>query len=602
MVIPINTFTIHNIIGFMVAGSLAVTFYIVYIKSGRHLLDLLSANFIFCAAMMCLASFLSDNVVPAGMSTLGWPNGPTADALARSTLFYHRLHWTFALLMIPTQLHFVLRYCDCRGFLFKNIRWAYVLACLAVPLIWTPMWFTVADAPMADTSSWNVAIPWMPDIGYPLLPFLLTWYWLLLYSVVRLWQANRRQSVSSSESLMHRGMVLAAFVVQLVLGVADLVFVLVEYNGISLVPLGAIPMGILLTIALTRTRMAIDRQREHLRQEKAVLLESVQQPLLYLTDDLKIHWANSTAAVLSEMASSELPGASLDDCFGDIDMKEILPSIRQAIDTGLSQQIETVFHEMPWVLYISPVSSKGRAPRGVILLATDVTQIKEAEQILRTANAKVLAAREEERGRVAMDLHDSIAQSLVATQLQLKSKLMQLDAKPDITASLADAADQCGALAREIRQICHDLYPPTLDILGLVSSLNILIKQYRSAGKQCEIVVSDQLQKARFSRDIEISLYRIAQEAMNNAVRHGQAQRIELQLDRQDGELQLTISDNGTGFDATDISRYGMGVGSMKSRINGVGGDLQILSKPGQTIITAVVRCAQSPDRPAERP
>ncbi|MDP7290433.1 MAG: hypothetical protein QGH94_20800, partial [Phycisphaerae bacterium] len=109
MVIPINTFTIHNIIGFMVAGSLAVTFYIVYIKSGRNLLDLLSANFIFCSAMMCLASFLSDNVVPAGMSSYGWPNGPTASDLAGSTLFYHRFHWAFAVLMIPTQLHFVLR-------------------------------------------------------------------------------------------------------------------------------------------------------------------------------------------------------------------------------------------------------------------------------------------------------------------------------------------------------------------------------------------------------------------------------------------------------------------------------------------------------------
>jgi len=579
----------------MVAGSLAVTFYIVYIKSGRHVLDLLSANFILCSALMCLASFLSDSVVPAGMSSWGWPGGPTAEDLANSTLFYHRLHWTFALFLIPGQLHFVLQYCNRRGFLLRNIRWVYVIAWLAVPLVWTPIWFTAGEVPLAPTSSWNVAIPWMPDIGYPLFPFLLTWYWLLGFSVVRLWQSNRQVRLSSSESFMHRGLVLLAFVFQLLLGVVDLVFVFVGYNGISVVPLGAILMGVVLTVALTRTRMAIDRQRRQLQQEKAALLESVQQPLLYLTGDLKIQWANSTAAALSGMAAGEPCGASLTDIFGDIDQEIILPSIRQAMETGRPEQHEMAFKEQSWILYISPVSGSGQDCCGVILLATDITQLKEAEKVLRNANAKVLAAREEERGRVARDLHDSIAQSLIATQLHLKSNAMQLDGKSGGAASLTSAAEQCGILAREIRQICHALYPPTLDVLGLARSLKLIIAQCSSAGKECEVFVADELRKARFPKDIEISLYRFAQEAINNALRHSQAERIEVHLSHRRDELSLVILDNGIGFDTTDLSRYGMGMNSMTSRIEGVGGNLQVFSRSGETRIEARVECNPLP-------
>jgi len=575
----------------MVAGSLAVTFYIVYVKSGRHILDLLSANFIFCSAMMCLASFLSDNVVPAGMSSYGWPGGPSAEVLSYSTIFYHRLHWAFALLMIPTQLHFVLTYCDLRGLLHRNIRWVYTAALAAVPLVWTPLWFIARAEPAAETSSWNVAIPWMPDVGYPLGPFLLIWYWLLIYSVVRLWQSTRRDRLSVSESLMHKGTVLSAFIVLLVLGVADLVFVLVGYNGISLVPMGAIPMGVLLTLALTRTRMAIDRQRAQLRQEKAALLESVRQPLLYLTDEMTIQWANSAAAKFCGMKVVDMRKVSLPDAFADMDQNAIGPLVRKALQTGETQQTETTFNQGAWILYVSPVSDPGLKPCGVILLATDVTRIKEAEAAVRDANAKVLAAREEERGRVARDLHDSIAQSLIATQLQLKTSVIEAQADQKPTPLLSSAADRCGALAREIRQICRNLYPPTLDILGLARSLNILIEQYESTRTKCRVLVTDELRAIRFSPDVEISLYRIAQEAVNNAVRHGDAECIELQLSGRNGKLILTITDNGSGFDAGDTSTFGMGLGSMRSRIDGIGGNLRISSEPGQTHIEASVEC-----------
>jgi len=275
--------------------------------------------------------------------------------------------------------------------------------------------------------------------------------------------------------------------------------------------------------------------------------------------------------------------------FSDMDPDAIGPLVRKALQTGETQQTETTFSQGSWILYVSPVSDRGLKPCGVILLATDITKIKDAEAALRDANAKVLAAREEERGRVARDLHDSIAQSLVATQLQLKTSVIEAQADQRLTPLLSSAADRCGALAREIRQICHNLYPPTLDILGLAKSLNILVEQYESTGTKCRVLVTDELRAIRFSPDVEISLYRIAQEAVNNALRHGDAESIELQLSRRDGELILTITDNGSGFDAADASKFGMGLSSMASRIDGIGGDLVISSEPGRTRIEASV-------------
>jgi len=146
MVLPFNAFTLHDLLGFTANGFLAVTFYLVYFKLGRRRLDLLSANFIACAAGSCLSYFLSDNVVPAGMPSTGWQHGPTAQDLAYSTLQYHRLSWLFAMLSLVAQLHFVLEYSQRWPWLRRRIHWVYVLDFALIPLIWTPLWMEMPRA------------------------------------------------------------------------------------------------------------------------------------------------------------------------------------------------------------------------------------------------------------------------------------------------------------------------------------------------------------------------------------------------------------------------------------------------------------------------
>jgi NarL family two-component system sensor histidine kinase LiaS len=138
------------------------------------------------------------------------------------------------------------------------------------------------------------------------------------------------------------------------------------------------------------------------------------------------------------------------------------------------------------------------------------------------------------------------------------------------------------AIIREMRLISHGLYPPTLESFGLASAL-----KYMASECQTPVVVHcpEELEEQRFPPGIEICVFRIAQESLQNALRHSQATRIDLHLSYEDGELVLNMIDNGVGFDADQVSGKGQGLGllSMNDRTITCGGKLNITSKPGQT-------------------
>ena len=135
------------------------------------------------------------------------------------------------------------------------------------------------------------------------------------------------------------------------------------------------------------------------------------------------------------------------------------------------------------------------------------------------------------------------------------------------------ASKRCGDLGKEVRQISHQLYPPALDLLGLAAALDEVLTPYRTASIEASITSHQEVRTVRLPQDTEVALYRIAQEAINNAVRHGKAKKIDIELRSVGEEFVLSVTDNGSGF---DVAKKGLGLGmtSMKSRITGVGGKL----------------------------
>mgnify|MGYP006273256493 CR=1 FL=1 len=214
----------------------------------------------------------------------------------------------------------------------------------------------------------------------------------------------------------------------------------------------------------------------------------------------------------------------------------------------------------------------------------DLTDARRAQAELRQARRRQVLAAESERRRLAAEMHDSIGQQLTALHLALRGRLAE-QADMDIH-RFANAVE---ALIREVRQISHGLYPPTLESMGLAAALRQLRSAPAAGGPEVNVVCDEELHLLRLSPEAEIALFRIAQEALNNAMKHANASRVDVVLERDENRLMLTIADDGKGFD-TQQTEPGLGLGSMAERADAVGAKFLIDSGEGGTQVTVVAQ------------
>jgi signal transduction histidine kinase len=242
------------------------------------------------------------------------------------------------------------------------------------------------------------------------------------------------------------------------------------------------------------------------------------------------------------------------------------------------------------VLWIAATITAVRDDAGKVVhldaLLEDVTERKLAADALREAHAKLLNAREDERRRLATDLHDSLGQSLVALHLAIQSAYVghERQLNGELLAVLRSAAERCTTLIQEVRHICHGLFPPVLETLGLEAALRGLTRDCQGKLKAALDYPGD-LAGCRFDPTVEIVLYRIAQEAVHNALRHSGARRLNLTVASEDGRIRLEIADDGCGFDPQRAEVNGLGLTTMRQRARAVSGDFAIDSSPRGTCV-----------------
>ena len=231
-----------------------------------------------------------------------------------------------------------------------------------------------------------------------------------------------------------------------------------------------------------------------------------------------------------------------------------------------------------------------RGDRHILLTLHDITERKQAEKMMQALHRQLITAREKERSRLARELHDSIGQSLVAMRLAMQTTISGANHCMDepMLSTLTAAADKCNSLIGEVRTICHGLYPPALESLGLLAALRGLARECQSQ-VQVSVECLEPMESTRFPSEVEIELFRIAQEAASNALRHSHARQILLSLVYEDGQAVLTIADNGAGFDPDKTLDAGMGLNTMRDRAQTVGGQLTIDSRPGGTRVSVRV-------------
>jgi PAS domain S-box-containing protein len=237
---------------------------------------------------------------------------------------------------------------------------------------------------------------------------------------------------------------------------------------------------------------------------------------------------------------------------------------------------------------------------GYIGTAIDVTERKLAEEALSTVSQKLIEAHEEERSRIAGELHDDIGQRLALVSVRLGVLKQSPPASAaDLDQELGEVYQQVGDLASDIQALSHGLHPPKLELLGLDAAVAGLCEELSKRHGLTIDVHFENIPKA-LPPEISLCLYRVVQEALQNVVKHGGSRRAHVFLNGHSNTINLTVKDSGVGFHPHAAMRGpGLGLTSMKERLKVVGGQLSIHSQQGHGTTIRAVAPVRVPLKPA---
>jgi two-component system sensor histidine kinase UhpB len=206
--------------------------------------------------------------------------------------------------------------------------------------------------------------------------------------------------------------------------------------------------------------------------------------------------------------------------------------------------------------------------------------LRESYARLRGLNQELIAAREEEASRIARELHDDVGQRLAIVSIML-SRLRRTIGEAAGQSEIALLQEQTSSIGRSLRQISRQLHPAELEHVGLSHSIQLKCEEIQEAtGMDIRLLNGDDT--ASVPSDVALCVYRVAQEALNNVVRHSGARRVDLSLRCRGEELFLEVADDGQGFAPSGPERRnGLGLRSAAERVHAVGGLLSVDSAPG---------------------
>jgi PAS domain S-box-containing protein len=262
--------------------------------------------------------------------------------------------------------------------------------------------------------------------------------------------------------------------------------------------------------------------------------------------------------------------------------------------------------EFPVEASISQVSVGGKKVFTVIL--RDITarkraerELRESRERLRQLSASLQAVREEEKARIARELHDELGQALTGLKMDLAQLVTQLTPEQQGAIGQANAMKTLiESTVASVRRIATELRPLMLDDLGLVATIEWLVNDF---SRRTGIAVDLNLPGAEFEVDPELStaLFRVLQESLTNVVRHADADHVRVTLSGSDHDVRLTVQDNGKGISGShENGPKTFGLLGMRERANMLGGELAVESNPGAgtSIVMIVPRPIRAPEAP----
>jgi PAS domain S-box-containing protein len=244
--------------------------------------------------------------------------------------------------------------------------------------------------------------------------------------------------------------------------------------------------------------------------------------------------------------------------------------------------------EYRWVLDLGvPRFNQDGSFAGYIGSCIDVTDRKLAEEALSGVNSRLIEAQERERARISRELHDDISQRLAMLTIELEQLGQKFfDSPPDLLHRVARLRNQSADIATDVQSLSHELHSSKLEYLGITTAMRAFCHEF-SDQQNVEVVFAHDEIPRTLPQDISLCLFRVSQEALQNAVKHSGVRHFDVELRCASDAIQLTVRDSGSGFDPEGASKtQGLGLVSMAERVKLVGGLLLIDSQPhrGTTI------------------
>lgn len=220
----------------------------------------------------------------------------------------------------------------------------------------------------------------------------------------------------------------------------------------------------------------------------------------------------------------------------------------------------------------------------------DVTDRKKAEEDLRQLSGRLLTLQDDERRRIARELHDSSAQLLVALGMNLQTVRDEATSLPPRAArAVEESLELVQEMSKEIRTLSHLLHPPLLDEMGLASALKWYVDGFADRSK-IPVKIELPANLERLSREMETAMFRIVQECLTNIHRHSDSHTAQIRIRRENHEVRVEVSDQGRGM--APGGQAGVGVRGMRERVRQLGGKLEIKSGHEGTAVIATLPIA----------
>jgi PAS domain S-box-containing protein len=366
--------------------------------------------------------------------------------------------------------------------------------------------------------------------------------------------------------------------------------------------------GIAVIVVQTLLILGLLWQRTRKRKAESVLRESEKRFRVMADSTPSLIWMCDDEGKITYLNEQRLlftgpdPHAGYGDTWTAYVHPDDLNNVQDALSEALKNhqpyskeyRLRRADGEYRWMFDLAAARVNGDGSfAGFISSAVDVTDQKLAREALEKVSGQLIEAQEKERSRLARELHDDICQRLA--MISLKIEKATKGGHVSVVTQLEQIWQQCSTLAGDVQALSHELHPSILYNLGLATAVKSFCREVSEQQNAVVDYVASDIPNP-LPREVSLSLFRVVQEALHNAVKYSGQKHFAVCLQGKDGEIGLEVIDRGIGFDPAKIKGGGLGLVSMAERIHQVNGTFKIDSQPngGTRIHVRVPLAAQS--------